>query len=155
MQGMVTAAIMLSQVMYLGMAVVTRGDGILSPSGSNLVVLQLTVFTALFGKSRLQKTTAAAATIIVGFIRRHINEIFCADNLLHHITQIICNRIAKRFSDELAWILNGKRHFQVFIPVGVDRQLAFPDPFCVILNDAGYLKIVLDVEFFQSGPDCK
>jgi len=152
---METAFIMLSQVMYLCMAVVARGDGILSPCGLNLVELHLAIFTALFGKSRLQKTTASAATIVVGLIGCHINEVFRTDNFFHHITQVISHWVAKGFSNQLAGILNGEGHFQVLVPVGADLQFSFPYPFCIILNDAGNLEIVFNVEFFQSGPDCK
>ena len=155
MQGMVTAFIMLSQVMNLGMAVVTRGDGVLGPRGLNLVELYLAIFTALFGKSRLQKTTTAAATVVVGLIWRHIDEVFRTDNLFHHITQVIGHGVAKGLPDQLAGILNGEGYFQVLVPVGVDRQFSFPYPFCVILNNAGNLEVVFNVKFFQSGPDCK
>jgi hypothetical protein len=146
---------MLSQIMHLGMAIVARGDGILSPCGLNLVELYLTIFTALFGKARLQKTTAAAATVVVGFIGRHVNEVFRTDNLFHHIAQVVGYGVAKGFSNQLAGVLNSEGHFQVLVPVGADRQFSLPDPFCVILNDAGDLEVVFNVEFFQSGPDCK
>ena len=59
------------------------------------------------------------------------------------------------FSNQLAGILNGEGNFQVLVPVGADRQFSFPDPFRVILNDTGNFEIVFNVEFFQSGPDCK
>jgi hypothetical protein len=152
---METAFIMLSQIMYLCMAVVARGDSILSPCGHDLVELQLAIFTALFGKSRLQKTSAAAATVVVGLIWRHIDEVFRTDNLFHYIPQVIGHGIAKGLSDQLAGILNGKGHFQVLVPVRADRQFSFPYPFRIILNDAGNLEVVFNVEFFQSGPDCK
>ena len=155
MQGMETAFIMLSQIMHLCMAVVARGDGILSPCGLNLVKLYPAILTALFGKSRLQKTTAAAATVVVGLIWRHIDEVFSTDYLFHHITQVIGHGVPESFSDKLAGILNGEGNFQVLVPVGADRQFSFPDPFRVILNDTGNLEIVFNVEFFQSGPDCK
>ena len=122
MQGMETATIMLSQIMHLCMAVVARGDSILSLCGLNLVELHLAILTALFGESRLQKTTTAAATVIVGLIWRHIDEVFRTDNLFHYIPQVIGNRVAKGFSDQLAGVLNGEGHFQVLVPVGVDRQ---------------------------------
>ncbi len=155
MQGMETAFIMLSEIMYLSMTVVARGDGILSPCCLNLVELQLAILTALFGKSRLEKASSAAATVVVRFIWRHINEVFRTDNLFHHIPQVIGDGVAKGLSDKLAGILNGKGHFQLLVPVRVDRQFSFPDPFCVILNDAGNFEVVFNVEFFQSGPDCK
>jgi len=155
MQGMVTASIMFSQVMNLGMAVVAWGDGVLSPCRLNLVIFQLTIFTALIGESRLQKTTTAPATVVVGLVGRHIDEVLRTDNFFHHITQVVGHGITKGFSDKLAGILNGEGHFQVFVPVRADRQFSFPDPFRVVLNDAGNLEVVFNVEFFQSGPDCK
>ena len=117
MQGMVSAFIMLSHIMHLGMAVVAWGDGILSPCGLNLVELYLAIFTALFGKSRLQKTTAAAATVVIGLIWCHINKVFRTDNLFHHIAQIIGHGVTKGFPDQLAGILNGEGYFEVLVPV--------------------------------------
>jgi hypothetical protein len=155
MQGMETAFKVLSQVMYLCMAVVARGDGILSPCGLNLVKLQLAIFTTLFGKSRLQKTTTAAATVVVGLIWCHVDEVFCTDNLLHHVAQVIGHGVSKAFSHKLTGVLNSEGNLQIFIPVGTDRQFAFPNPFRVILNDAGNFEVMIDVKFFQSGPDCK
>ncbi len=155
MQGVEIAFIMLSQVMHLCMAVVARGDGILSPCVLNLVELYPAILTALFGKPRLQKTTTTAATVVVGLVWCHIDEVFLTDNLFHNITQVVGHGVSKGFSDQLAGILNSEGHFQVFVPVGADRQFSFPDPFRVILNDAGNLEVVFNVEFFQSGPDCK
>ena len=52
-------------------------------------------------------------------------------------------------------VLNGEGDLQVLVPIGTYRQSSFPDPSRVILNDAGNLEVVRDVEFFQSGPDCE
>ena len=131
---MVTAIIMFGQIMYLCMAVVARGYCILCPGGLNLVKLKLAIFTALLGKSRLQKTTTAAATVVVRLVGCHIDEVFCANNLFDNIAQIVCYRVAKGFSYQLAGILYCKLDFQILVPVGIDRQFSFPYPFGVILD---------------------
>ncbi len=155
MQCMKTAFIMLTQIMNLCMAVVAWGDSILSPCVLNLVELYPAIFTALFGKPRLQKTTATAAAVIVRFVGRHVDEIFLAYNLFHHVAQIIGHGVTEGLPDKLTGILDGEGYFQIFVPVGAHGESAFPDPFGVILNDAGYLEFVRNVEFFQSGPDCE
>jgi hypothetical protein len=43
--------------------------------------------------------------------------------------------------------------FQILVPVGAGFQLSFPDPFGIVFIDVFYFKVVLDIEFFQSGPD--
>ena len=108
-----------------------------------------------FRHSGLEKTAAAAAAVIVGFVGRHVDKILFAHNGFNHESQIIGNRIAKCFTHELAGILNREFHLQVLVPVGIDLQLSFPDPLGIILNDAFDFKIVGNVEFFQSGPDCE
>jgi hypothetical protein len=85
----------------------------------------------------------------------HFNKIFFAHYRFHRITQIFGHRIPKRFADKLTRILYRKFNFEVLVPVGIDFQLSFLDPLGIILNDAPDLKLVLNVEFFQSGPDCK
>jgi hypothetical protein len=44
---------------------------------------------------------------------------------------------------------------KILVPVGIDFEFSLPDPLGIILNDAFDFKLMLDVEFFQSGPDCK
>ena len=103
----------------------------------------------------MQESSTTATAVVVGFIWCHVDEVFRTDNLFHYVAQIVRHRVAKGFSNQLARILDGELDLQVFVPVGTDRQFTFPDPFCVVLDDAGYFKIMFDVEFFQSGPDCK
>jgi hypothetical protein len=117
MQGVPGAVIMFGQVMDLGMAVMTRGDGILSAGILDLFDLQPSILTAGFGKSRLQETTTAAATVVVGLVGRHVDEIFLADHLFHHIAQIIGHGITEGFSYQLTGILDGESDFQVLVPV--------------------------------------
>jgi len=49
--------------------------------------------------------------------------------------------------------LYGKLDFKILVPVGIDFESSFPDPFGIIFVNIFYFKIVLKVEFFQSGPD--
>lgn len=149
------ATVMLAQIMDLGMTVVTWRDGILSPGSLDLLGFQPAIFPTGIWESRLQEATATAATVVVGFVGCHVDEVFFADNLFDHIAQIIGHRVAKRLSDQLAGILNGEGDLQVLVPVGAYRQSSFPDPSRVILNNAGNLEVVRNVEFFQSGPDCE
>jgi hypothetical protein len=72
---------------------------------------------------------------------------------LNHIAKIVGNLIAESFPDNLAGILDGELYFSLAVPVGVDLETAFPDPFRVITVDGSDFKLVIDVEFFQSGPD--
>ena len=155
MQGMVTASKMLSQIMYLCMTIVARGDSILSSSLLNLVELYPAIFTTLIGKSRLQKTTTAAATIVVGLIGCHIYEVFFTDHLFNHVAQVIGYGVPEGLSNQLTGILHSEGHLQLFVPIRTYREFPFSNPFSVILNNTGYLKLVWNIEFFQSGPDCE
>jgi hypothetical protein len=53
----------------------------------------------------------------------------------------------------LAGVLNGEFDFQVFVPVRIDLQFAFANPFGVIFINVLDLEMMLEIEFFQSGPD--
>ena len=68
-------------------------------------------------------------------------------------TQVIGDRIPEAFSNDLTWVLNRKFNFQILIPVGIDFQLALPDPLRVIFIDVLDFKFMSNVEFFQSCQD--
>jgi hypothetical protein len=85
----------------------------------------------------------------------HVDKIFLTHNRFHRVPQVFGHRISKGLSHQLARILHRKLNFQVLVPVGIDLQFSFLDPLGIILNDAPDLKLVLYIEFFQSGPDCK
>ena len=72
---------------------------------------------------------------------------------LDHEAQVLGNRIAEALADDLAGVLDREFDFQVLVPVGVDLEFAFTDPLGVILVNIFDFKVVLEVEFFQSGPD--
>ena len=108
-----------------------------------------------FGISRLQISTASATAVIIGFIGGHVDEIFFTDNRFDHKPEVVSHRIPKGLSHQLAWILDRKLDFEVLVPVGIYLESSFPDPFGIKLNNTDDFKIVLYVEFFQSGPDCE
>jgi hypothetical protein len=85
----------------------------------------------------------------------HVDKIFFTHYRLHGISQILGHRIPKAFADQLAGVLNRKFNLKILVPVGIDLEFSLTDPLGIILNDAPDFKIVIDVEFFQSGPDCK
>ena len=103
----------------------------------------------------MEKSATAAAAVVVRPIRVHFDEVFFSHHRFHGIPQILGHRISKAFAHQLAGILNRKFDFKILVPVGIDFEFSLSDPLGIILNDAPDLKIVIDVEFFQSGPDCK
>ena len=107
----------------------------------------------MFFHTRLKKTTTAAATIIIGPVGHHIYKIFFPDDRFDHISQIFGNGVTKRLAYDLAGVLHGKFNFQILIPVGIDFQPAFPDPFGVVFINVFDDKVVLNTEFFQSCQD--
>jgi hypothetical protein len=149
----VIPAVMLAQFVNLGVAVVASGDTVIRLGGLDLAVLELAVLEALLLETGLQEAPAAPAAEIVGAVGLHIDEIFLADHRFDHEAQVFGNRIAETLADDLARVLDRKFDFQVLVPVGVDLEFAFTDPLGVILVNIFDFKVVLEVEFFQSGPD--
>jgi len=76
----VIPAVMLAQFMDLCVAVVTAGNTVVRARGLYLLIFQLSVFETLILESRLEETTATAATIVVRPVGLHVDEIFFADN---------------------------------------------------------------------------
>lgn len=91
----VIASVMLLHIMDLGMAVVARSDAIVGPGAIDLLELSLSVMTARFGETGLQKSAAAAATVIVGAVGGHFDEIFFTDAGFQHKPKILCDGIAQ------------------------------------------------------------
>jgi hypothetical protein len=131
----------------------TAGDTIIRAGFLNLVILQLAELQALLLETGLEKTAAAAATIIVRLVGLHINKIFFPDNGLDHEAQILGNRIPIGLAHDLTGVLHRKFNFQILVPVGIDLELSLADPFGIVFIDVLDDKIVLDVEFFQSCQD--
>jgi len=149
----VVAAIMLAELMDLGVAVVTAGNAVICAGGLDLIVFDLPVSQAFILESGLKESAAAAAAIVVGTVGLHVDEVFFTDNGFHHKPQVVGNGIAIAFPYNLAGILNRKFDFQVFVPVGVHLEFAFTYPFGIVFVNIFYIKLVFQVEFFQSGPD--
>ncbi len=149
----IMSAVMLAQLMDLGVAVMATGNAVIRAGRFDLLIFQLSIYQTLILEPGLQKSAAAAAAIVVRFIGLHIDKIFFTHHSLDNITKIIRNRITIALSDDLARILNRKLDFQILVPVGIDLQFSFTDPFGIIFINVLNFKIVCDVEFFQSGPD--
>jgi hypothetical protein len=152
---MVSAFKMLPDIMNLGMAVMARRDAVMRSGCHDLLEFEPAVSPPGFWKAGLQEPAAPTATVVVGAVRKHIHKIFLAYDGFNNKPKILSHRITKTFPDQLARVLNRKLDFQVLVPIGVDLEFSFPYPLGIILDDAFYLKIVRNVEFFQSSPDCK
>jgi len=146
---------LVGQIVNLRMAVVTWSNAVICFCRQNLVGFELAIGTTLFRISRLEKSSSSAAAVIVRPVRVHVNKILFTHNRFHRVPQIFGHRISKTLSHQLAGILHRKLNFQILVPVGINLQLSFPDPLGIILDDALNLKFALNLEFFQSGPDCK
>ncbi len=153
MHNTVMGAIVFAQFMNLGVAIMAGGDAIIRSRGLNLIVLELTVLEAFILESGLQKTATPAAAEIIRAVGMHIDEVFFADHGLDDETQVLGNRISVALTNDLARVLYGELDLEVLVPVGIDLQASFPNPFGIILVNALYFKVVSDFEFFQSGPD--
>jgi len=81
------------------MTVMAWGNGILSAGIHDLFRFQFTVRTPCIRKSRLQESTTAAATIVVGLVGSHIDEIFFTNDLLNNVAEIIGNGVTEGLSD--------------------------------------------------------
>jgi len=78
-----------------------------------------------------------------------------SDNGFYRKTQIFRDRVTIAFSDNLTGVLNRKFDLQVIVPGGIGFEFAFSDPFGIIFIDVFDFKIMRDVKFIQSDPDCK
>jgi hypothetical protein len=149
----VVGAIMLAQLMDLSVAIVAGSNTIIRPGGLDLIVFKLPVLQTLFFKSGLQETASPTATEIVRTVGVHVNKVLFSNNRPHHKAQVFSNRISIAFANDLAGILHSELDFEIFVPVGIDLESAFPDPTGIILINTFDFKFMRDVEFFQSGPD--
>lgn len=155
MSRLVFPAIMLMQIMNLCVAVMTRRNTVIRFCCHYLLIFASAVFASGFGKSGLKESAATATAVVVRLVGLHFYKIFLAHNSFNNIAKFVCHRVAQTLANQLAGVLYSKFYFQVFVPVGINFQFSFPDPLGIILDNALDLKIVLNVEFFQSDPDCK
>ncbi len=124
--------VMFAELMNLCMAVVAGSNAVISTGGLYLLVFHLPVSQTLLFETRLEKSATAAATVVVGTVGLHVNEIFFTNNGFHNKTQIVSNGIAITLSDNLAGILYREFNLQVFVPVGTGFKPTFTDPFCIV-----------------------
>jgi hypothetical protein len=111
---------MMRDVMNLRVAVVAARYTVIGTCFNYLIKFILAVSPALLLEPRLEKTTAAAATIIVGLVRRHFDDIFLAHYFFHDVAQVFCNSFAIAFPHYLAGILDGELDLALLVPVRVD-----------------------------------
>lgn len=137
------------------MAIVAWCNTILGVGPHYLVIFEFSILPPGFGQAGLQKAAAAAAAVVVGSVRGHVDEIFFAHDGFYHKTKILGDGVSQCFADDLTGILYCKFYLKILIPVRTDFKFALSDPFGVIFNDALCLELVWDVEFFQSDLDCK
>jgi hypothetical protein len=149
----VTAAVMLAEFMNLGVAVVATGNAIVGARLFDLLIFDPAVFKALLFESGLEETAAAAAAKIVGPIGLHVDEIFLTHHRLDHKAEIFGDGIAVTLAYDLTRVLHREFKFQIRVPVRTDLEFAFADPFGIVFIDIFDLKVVGEIEFFQSGPD--
>ena len=153
MYNLIVTAKVMGKFMYLGMTVVTSGNAIGRTTLLDLLILQPTELQTLLFHAGLQKTAAAAATVIVGSVGNHINKIFFTDHRFDNIAQVFGNGVAKRLAYDLTGVLDGKFNLEVLVPVGIDLEPSLPNPFGIVFIDVFDDKVVLDVELFQSCQD--
>jgi tellurite resistance protein TehA-like permease len=149
----IIAAVMLTELMNLGVAIMAAGDTVIRAGFFYLFVLQPAKFQALFFHAGLEEAAAAATAIIVGPVGSHINKIFFTDDRFDHKSQIFGNRFPITLAHDLTGILHGKFNFQVLVPIGIYLELSLADPFSIVFIDVLDDKVMLDVEFFQSCQD--
>jgi hypothetical protein len=146
---------LIRQIVNLGVAIVARRDTVTCLSGQDLVGFAFAIGATLFRITGLEETATTAAAVVVRAVGVHFDEIFFTHHSLDHITQIFCHRVSKGFSYQLARVLYGKLDLTFPVPLGIDLEFSLADPLGVVLNDTLDFKIEVDIEFFQSGPDCE
>jgi len=111
MEHAIAAAVMLTEFMYLGMAIVTGGNTIIRSGHLNLSVFQPTKSQTLLFVAGLQKTAPSAATVIIGSIGLHVDKVLLPHHSFYHKAQIFGDGISVAFTNNLAWILDCELDF--------------------------------------------
>jgi len=145
--------IVLAELMDLSMAVMAPGNAVVRACGFDLFIFDFAVLQAFFLEPGLQKSAAAAAAVVVGAVGLHVDEVFFTHHGFDHKPQVFGNGIPIAFPNDLAGVLHREFDFQILVPVGIDFEFAFTDPFGIVLINIFDLKFMFQVEFFQSGPD--
>jgi hypothetical protein len=108
---------MIRKIMDLGMTVVACSNTIIGSSRHDLVKFNLPVMMPGIRVAGLQIPAATAATVVVGLVGMHVNEVLLSHNGLHNKAQIIRHRIPKALAHDLTRILNRKLDLQILVPV--------------------------------------
>jgi hypothetical protein len=140
-------------IVHLGMTVVAAGDAIVGTGGDDLVEFDLALGPALIGKTGLEKSAAAPATVVLRFVGGHFDNILLTHRRFDDKAQVVGDHIAETLAHDLAGILDGEFNLAFLVPFGIDLEPSLADPLGVILVDGSYLKLVFNSEFLQSGPD--
>jgi len=143
----------LGKIVDLGMAIMARSNAVISFRRHYLVELNLAVCATFIRKSRLEESSPSATAEVVRLVGPHFDKIFFPHNGLYHVTQIVCHWIPEAFAHDLTRVLHRELDLSILVPVGVDLELSFSDPFGVILIDARNLEVIRDFEFLQSFQD--
>jgi hypothetical protein len=102
----IVSAVMLAQLVNLGMAVVASGNAVIRAGRLYLLIFESAVFQALILEPGLKESAAAAAAIVIGSVGLHVDEVFFAHHGFDHKPKILGNGIAIALADDLAGILN-------------------------------------------------
>jgi hypothetical protein len=111
MNHMVIAAVVVTDILYLCMAVMARSNNIRRTGGHDLIKFYPAESLSWFRKSCLKRSAATAAAKVVCPIGNGIDKVFFAYSRFKHKSQIIYNLIAACLSADIAWILDGKFDF--------------------------------------------
>ena len=111
MDNAVLSAIVMAQLVDLGVAVMTGCDAVVGLGGLDLVVLGLSVGESLLLKTGLEEAAAAAAAEVVGFVGGHVDEVLFSDNGLDNKPKVVGHGVAKGLSGTPAKATLEKRIF--------------------------------------------
>lgn len=131
MNAVIIGAIVLRQVVYLGVAVMAGRNHVIGAGGLDLVELEFSIGPPFILPAILQESATTAATVVIGQVRCHVDKVFLPDQFFQDIAHIFTGTVAVGLSHQLAGILQGEFDVQVPVPVRRDRKFAFPDPFGV------------------------
>jgi hypothetical protein len=149
----VVSAVVLAELMDLGVAVVTSGNAVIGLGGLDLLILELAEGQALIFIAGLEEPAATAAAVVIGPVGLHVDEVLLAHHRLDHEPEVLGNGITVGFPDDLTGVLDRELDPEILVPVGIDLELTLANPLGVVFVDVLDDEVVLDVEFFQSCQD--
>ncbi len=145
--------IVFGQFLDLGVAVVAGRDHIIRLGGHDLTDLGLPVGQPRILVSRLQKSAATAAAIIVGAVGEHVHEILLAHAGLDHETQGVGKGIAMDLRTAMHGSWTVKRSPRSLFHSGLGRSLPSRIHLAYQLTIWSNSTPASIVESLQPGPD--